>query len=315
MLVFRMYLQVATSTHKENPTGDIHIPTLRFQHICSNVGIGDRNYRSPITSTKRDEGTENHADAAGRRIGIGTTGASNEETRTHPPTETRIYIIAEEMRTIHVDKQRHFFIAEHKLSHHLHHGPVEPWIATYVEFKTMATTEIRRPARGAYYGIKRGHAYGAHGVSTPRKCELSEQHRRGDSTKYPRILGSHRARSLASSHRGAPLPHTRQGNYFTYLGHCPIAPTGASHVEPLHRAPITRNSGSHRARNSQHRSITRGDTDPSASGVMQTPFGEGDKIHITEPCRIPSASHRPLRYSHIWPVVPRRTTHMEPKLW
>ena len=61
------------------------------------------------------------------------------------------------------------------------------------------------------------------------------------------------------------------------MGHRPIAPTGASHAEPLHQALITRNSGSHRARSSQDRSSIQGDTDPPAGGAMPTSFGEGDR--------------------------------------
>jgi len=63
----RTYLQVPTGTLKENPAGDIHLPTLRFQHICSTTAgiIGDMHYRNPGPLAKWDEGTEHHNDAAG----------------------------------------------------------------------------------------------------------------------------------------------------------------------------------------------------------------------------------------------------------
>ena len=112
-----------------------------------------------------------------------------------------------------------------------------PWIATYVELKTIATTENRPPTRGSYYGLNYGHAYGAHGVLTPITRGLSGQHRRGNSTKYPRIFGSLRARSLAPPHRGARAPLARQGRYFTHLVHRSTTPP-----EHCTRSPSTKHT-------------------------------------------------------------------------
>ena len=39
------------------------------------------------------------------------------------------------------------------------------------------------------------------------------------------------------------------------------------------------------------------------------------ETHNGEPCHTLSAAHRPLRHSHIRPVLPRITTHVEPKPW
>ena len=56
------------------------------------------------------------------------------------------------------------------------------------------------------------------------------------------------------------------------------------------------------------RSLTRGDTDPPAGGATHTPYGEEMETCVTKPCHTPSATHRPLRHPHIWPVLSLSTT-------